>query len=396
MAQFFTSYARDDSEESLVEFVLELAKAVRAEVGGGLEQVYFFDRTNIRTGQDWRNVLGEAVAQCSVCLCICSTSFFQSPYCGRELQVFHLRSEKWKTSPQALGREAGFIIPVLWVAKPKGGFPARFKRINLHHDALPPEYVSLGLRQAIELHGTGHGSPYKRAVNAFKDLIRQALEAEPALPSIPPPDFDTVDSFFGEAAKPRTYGVAGLLLSGTPDSWKPYANAPIIPDLLSAAIKGVGIPYRTLACDETLDRQLEEAAEHREIVVAVVNPIVAGIPSFEPLFDVLNERKSSNVLVVAAWSDSPLFASAREDLEARLKELLPAYSADTSGAHDLVSVRSPEALAGKLESAIVELLTRQIRQDPARRAAESEGLRQDAQQAGIPVDALTTLPGPRA
>ena len=97
MKQFFTSYASLDGQYSdyLQKFIEDLAINVRDRTTLKMDEIYFFAKGEITAGDVWVEVLGNAVRTCKVILCICSPSYYNSEYCGKELWVFLERRKEW-------------------------------------------------------------------------------------------------------------------------------------------------------------------------------------------------------------------------------------------------------------------------------------------------------------
>src|SRR5262249_31558157 len=91
--QFFLSYARKDAnlfghpdqpDSHFETFFQRLSQRVQHLTGGS----GFVDRTNIQAGQDWPDALAAALQTAETIVCMYSASYFQSEYCGKEMQVF--------------------------------------------------------------------------------------------------------------------------------------------------------------------------------------------------------------------------------------------------------------------------------------------------------------------
>jgi len=72
----------------------------------------FVDHADILPGADWPDDLAEAVRTASTMVCLYSPSYFQSEYCGKEMQAFLDRRQNYIRANA--GKKPANIIPVLW------------------------------------------------------------------------------------------------------------------------------------------------------------------------------------------------------------------------------------------------------------------------------------------
>lgn len=184
-AFFFTSYARLDNNKhaKLGDAVDELRERVRSKIGAAsLEEVGFFDVTDIQTAADWVSQLGEAVAKCRVFVCFCSNTYFNREICGKEFEVFRRRIDQ--TQPDRR------IFPIIW---DRCELPQAIQRFNLTNRDFPREYFEDGL---CSLRRLRRDAEYEQAIEAVANAIAQAV-ADPPLPDgAHPVDFDDVTSAF--------------------------------------------------------------------------------------------------------------------------------------------------------------------------------------------------------
>src|SRR5918995_6654926 len=95
---FFFSYAHTDDTEFLRKFYTDLNREVRQLVGVKNEEVSFFDRNSISHGSSWDSALETGLKTCRVFVPLYSSSYFDSPYCGKEFAAFRERLHAHLTS----------------------------------------------------------------------------------------------------------------------------------------------------------------------------------------------------------------------------------------------------------------------------------------------------------
>ena len=113
---FFLSYASNDldpgdvRDKHLVEFYSYLNRRVRNL--SGVPSDSFMASFSIETGNEWKEDLIDALQTGSALVCLYSKSYFESEYCGKEMQVFLERRKQH--SKLYGGKPAANIIPIYW------------------------------------------------------------------------------------------------------------------------------------------------------------------------------------------------------------------------------------------------------------------------------------------
>ena len=103
--QFFLSYSRRDALESgkkeniwFVKFrddlIRDVAREAKLATSVPPEDVGFYDRDAIKTGDHWSETLATALQCSNVMVCLYSPNYFTSEYCGKEFQVFSERESR--------------------------------------------------------------------------------------------------------------------------------------------------------------------------------------------------------------------------------------------------------------------------------------------------------------
>ena len=391
MKEFFASYASLDARYSdyLKKFIQDLEINVRDRTSLSLDDICFFAKEEITTGDFWVEVLGDAVSTSKVIVCICSPSYYNSEYCGKELWVFLERRKAWAKAA-AGGAQAPFILPVLWVKKNQG-VPKIFKDLLQTSDGLFPQgYLDNGLKKLIELKGWGDGSEYRQVLVRLTDLIEEAIDQKPSLPAHPRPIvFGAVGNAFQE---PKLRGAASLIVSGNPKDWRPFAGGQTVMSILESAFTGLGIGARDLSERATaadLGAYLDEAEQYSEVVVVAVNAL-ANDPA---MLDALNAKARPNVAVIVPWPEASIAGpeADRVALEVEVRRRLSRIANDPSGPHDFSSSRSLEDFRRSVQASVAKVKAALVANSAPLRKAEDPGMVETAQQAGVPVMALPIL-----
>lgn len=166
---FFFSYARGDEESGahIDKFFEDLETEIRSQEGtlGFSEEVGFRDKRNIDVGQQWPSELADALRSCKTIVCLYSPTYFNRPYCGKEVQAFLNRHRAHRTtgSPSP-------ILPVIW-RKPER-VPGSVSAIQYDTLDLPKSYREHGLRRLMSLRK--HTDDYKVFVEKFAAKVRSA------------------------------------------------------------------------------------------------------------------------------------------------------------------------------------------------------------------------------
>lgn len=393
MAEFFTSYARADSKNNpdLKEFVEALREEIRTRTGKSEDEVAFFDVTDIKTGTQWREVLGDAVAGSRVCVCLCSPTYYNSEFCGKELEVFRQRVKRWKSLRRVPAKDVPpFIVPVIWQPK-ANGVPKVIMDAQLDDDLFPADYKTMGLRQLIQR--KRRGPTYYRVVQTLGKIIEDALGANPALPRYDAPiDFNAIENVLAEARTP--HAVYGVVLSAV-STWQPFQNGATVERLVEPLISGMGKRFLGFLAAANLGTALDLAEQSRQIVLVFVNPADAAAPALAPMLRDLCSHRRSSVAIMACWSSdlAALGEEARGQIEVEIRRRLAVYSDDGSGFHDFSSLRSPELFARRVEETYTKVWMYLMTGQPANKAEDEAVIRQAAAE-GRNISVLSTLHGP--
>ena len=118
---FMLSYARRDATRGRVpepeprfDKFIELLDERVSQITG---RRGFIDRTDIQPGNEWPEDLAEALRTAQTLVCLYSPSYFESDYCGKEMQVFLERRANYMRGNA--GKPPANIIAVAWQPIPR-------------------------------------------------------------------------------------------------------------------------------------------------------------------------------------------------------------------------------------------------------------------------------------
>jgi TIR domain-containing protein len=99
---FFFSYARDDHDELMEKFYLDLRKEIRLVETMAEHEVGFLDQRDLSLGDRWAEKLTEALRTCKVFVSVCTPTYFAREYCGKEFQICLDRQTRSKKTSTAM------------------------------------------------------------------------------------------------------------------------------------------------------------------------------------------------------------------------------------------------------------------------------------------------------
>jgi FxsC-like protein len=345
--EFFFSYAREDQDQYLYQFLEDLNKEVCAALGIRQgSRVGFFDGREIGVGDAWSSQIVHALRTSKVMVCLYSQAYFCKPFCGKEWAFFNLRRKATQT---ALGYLPPVILPVLW--KPPTLIVSAAPKVPPLPEAIDSIVAEIqytyGAEQAIyNIEGLRFALYQKRNYEAdYNDYIyqlaRRIVQAgkEYPLPDLPevPSLADIVPAFPSHAAglplgsvmsKP-TAGprhVRFIIVAADPNifgnsrdpsayhdngggDWKPYLPeqleelGPYVQNIVSSR----DLRFTTDICPfgESLYADVESAWKERKLVVILVDGwTVSWDPKIQnALRELAGVEEFRNCTFLVPWND---------------------------------------------------------------------------------------------
>lgn len=395
--EFFLSYTRADDDPYLQRFFKELSEEVRIRLGRPLDtRVGFFDQSDIELGQQWKEEVVDALLNSKVLVCLYSPAYFQSPYCGREWQLFHLRRTRYLEAQRAAGevdaRIPPVIKPVIWIppvvdTDPVSANDEARKPVSLPETidkAVRGDHYTLGKQSELyNVEGLRYvlKRGYKQRYNDYlvklaKQIIHAGslpplpglgqapslLELEPAFPIQPTASSRHVRFVF-VAADPKKFGTARspepYLETGGYD-WKPYYpdQKVSIGDFVHyvATQKELDFTSDDLPFSQSLRNEIEAAWKDGKIVVLLVDGwTLSWDQRCQSILRELDEKGSyTNCSVIVPWNDNdPEMAANRSGIEQVLADTFRSLARGSVYYRD--AIRSPIELRDTLREVLIRI-----------------------------------------
>jgi hypothetical protein len=385
---FFASYARADTDLSVKKFIKELRKQIRSIAGlnvldNELDQVGFFDTSNILTGDDWRQVLGDALRTCKVCICLCSPTYFNRLYCGKEFQVFSQRRDAWLAIPGNEDKTARVIIPVLWI-RPRDPMPEGFEVLQQDDQLYPPRYKTEGLKTLAEF--PSQSESFKKVVKRVAALAWDAVRDIQLPPLAVLPPFSEIPSSFH---KPTRYGLVAVTMAPGGPQWRPFADGGTIEHEVESIASQQRTRLRMLDNNASLIEKLAESNDYREAVAIITSPDAFLSAAFRQTLQDIARRDYTNVAVLLLW-DRPRVQEMLDAVHAAAPQVLSQVISASSALHDLAGIVSAPVFRRQLAVTWEKLRRGIVTAEPAPRASDPE-LERQAYLNGVPIDRAATL-----
>jgi FxsC-like protein len=412
---FFFSYAQQDRDQYLDQFYADLCKEA------GLKKYWpefgFFDKESIETGTMWKPELEKALSSCRVLVAICSPSYVNRPYCGKEFQVFHERHLEFvsRYQPQKGPR---FIFPVIW-GHPSDSLHEKIKLYQLSNDALggskfPAAYMENGLHYLMRL--DQNKDDYRILVTHLAHQIVDAATERllDELASVRPLD-QVENAFAAESAadEPEASRAFFAFVAGKPTElinkvrsvdryrlmgggdWRPFLpKADTMTSLASGLAVNQNLFYREVPADGTLMNLIEAADKRKEIVVIVVDPWTLKLSSYQDLMKEYDKRNFDNCALLVSWSADGSETEQERDELRRLVEETFEFKKDLKRRIPYRDdIRSITTLKGELIKVLANWKKKRIASAKPVQIKNDE-VAQDAQQAGRQLDRLAIVAGP--
>jgi len=387
---FVTSYARRDNDADVLRStVAEICKRVRANLGIAVEpkEIGFFDTTDIQTGTQWQQVLGDALRRIRVLVCMCSPTYLNSEYCAKEFELFRLRLQQ--AGNTMAGKVA--IIPVIWeLGAPPMTLPDVISRFQYKDARFPSGYGAHGLSRLARFES--QKGTYVETLEVLAEVIGTAY-AESVLPEwLAPVVFDNLPKWYHNP-QAGAYNVVVAVLHEHGTQWRPQEGLRSVGATVDAVAKALGVAWQEIPADETLTQRIAEAEQARHVAIVIVDADSAVSAPMANYLAAIDRQGLPNCAVVAGFKDAqPGAAAGAADGLARLKALVP-VSSQAKRFHDSFVHSDPATLREALTRAITSVRLALVAADPAQKV-EDAALAADAHKAGVPTQARPELAVP--
>jgi hypothetical protein len=330
---FLLSYARGDSQIEgpppqpdgpFTAFLQRLNQRVKSLTGSP----GFIDRTDIRAGQDWPHELAEALRTAETMVCLYSPSYFQSEYCGKEMQVFLDRRRNYIRANA--GKKPGNIIPVLWHPVPRR-IPASLP--NIQYEALDFDSTTLGV---WNLGDQGRDRDLRDFADEIAIRVRDAADETPLPPlpirprmnavrsafypaPLPLPEFDTPDATGGPDTVTFVYALSAQWNAWP---WAPPENQAVL-HLAAAVAKGHEMEATQLTfalADASLPHRLSSLRRRNNVVILLLDAASLSLEDLHARLQDYDRPEHSSFATIVIGNNDVVQA-----VQGKLHEFLPYF-----------------------------------------------------------------------
>lgn len=335
-----------------------------------------FDEGNAHEPDAWSAWSLRAVQRCEVLVCLYSKSFFGSPYCGRIWAAFQRRLVS-----VGMPENSPRIFPILWTKPDEFDsmvFPKVVRDLEFPHQNYGDTYSRLGLRFLVEHKERGE---YQQAYNAFLDqfssrLLQQALGA-PLNEDLTIPPLNQIESVFHDLpaeSKPLQQGsdyayfiyVAArkneIKKLRAPDGyddqaagWMPYhpmsqEKLGLISTVVAAQEKVI---HDVIPLDKDLVLKVREAEERGNIIIMLVDPWTAQLPSYMDYLAKYDRERFSQSAILVCWNDSD---SETQSIRVKLSRNLTKFLSRTAESSSPDRFRNSIGTIDQLRKGLIDTL----------------------------------------
>lgn len=167
---FYLSYAKDDLDEYLAKFYVDLSAEIRSRLELSAEPIGFFDSVTAVSGEQWPELADYAIQRSRVLVPLYSSSYFHSENCGKEFQYFLER-----ISGRLDVKVSAQILPVIW-DPPKPPVWKTALDFATGDTSIPKIYNTEGLHGMIK--SEKRESDYRKFIARFAELLINAAKAQ--------------------------------------------------------------------------------------------------------------------------------------------------------------------------------------------------------------------------
>jgi FxsC-like protein len=415
---FFFSYARANRDEYLDRFFKNLCDEAALKEYWPSREIGFFDAKTLETGTMWEEGLANALRTCGVLVAICSPDYVNSPYCGKEFQIFHERQQSY-IDRRRPSKPPRFIFPVIW-GHPSGSLRDIIRRYQLSDDSLaggkfPAAYMEWGLHYLMKLerHKEDYESFITRLAHQIVDAAREhdleeltTLRPLDEVASAFHSDTETEDAagsrawFAFVAGRPtelvKLRTVDRYRLKGGGD-WRPFHpdSVDTVGLLAYTSAARQNLFYRELPADNSLLDAIKAARKRREIVVIVVDPWTLNLSSYNKIMEEYDTNNYENCALLVPWNAPD---QETEQQREALRDLVGRTFRFKKQQRKLIYYRDDISSERVLKSELLKVLVRWKARyiETAKKTAEikNDSIEQEARSAGRAIDRQPVVAGP--
>jgi FxsC-like protein len=368
-----------------------------------VEEIGFIDRQSLRVGDDWPERVRSALNASRTMVVLQSRDYLNSDFCGKELEVFRRRRERYLENPAPDSDTPPLALPVLWdwpAQMPK--LPEILAPVQFTNAIFGENYEGLGLRTLASQ--TRYADDYQQFVAMFAEYVVAAARPA-ALPAVDIGDVREIESAFrlprpkpapanaqaGAVTRYDRWSAWFIYVVGTADelrdvranvsayaddasAWRPFDPDEALPlkVLAARASAAENLNPERITLDADLAKELEEAQDGQSFVLLVVDPWSARLPRYSDCLDKFDRTKTINseVLVAASAGDQET-AAARDALDGDLRAVFwRSFALSSSPLRD--SITSADTFEREVIAAINEIRKRLMQVGKLRQVPTAE------------------------
>ena len=321
----------------------------------------FIDRSDIRQGEEWPEALAEALRTAQTLVCLYSPSYFESDYCGKEMQVFLERRASYIRSTP--GKPPANIIAVAWQPLTRR-VPKTLPDFEITNPNLDRDRRGIWdlADQHAELTNVAHQIAYSVREAADRTPL-PVLAQRPSIravrsaflpPPLPLPDFDSPNTKQGPNAVTFVYPSSSCWDAWP---WAPPEDRSVL-YLAASVAKGREMEATQLSfdsADEDLPARLELLRRLNNVVMLLVDASNLTLDALRARIQDYDRWENASFAVIVI-EHNPI-----ADLQARLNECLPHFTRRAAPHFHVITTRGAldldtrETVAKQIADALEQL-----------------------------------------
>lgn len=387
---FFASYSSRDgaevaSKRPFKKFIELLRARVQSKTGIQGRAISFVDGENIKTGDDWTQALSDELRTAEVIVCLVSPNYLGSLWCGRELEIFDQRYQRWKATTNG-SSSSRFILPVSWEVLP-AALPPKLALHQFAEHEFPSSYLKKGLWY---LATRTNDDDFIDVVELLSDRIKEAIVSAQRLPphDLPIVDFNAIPSAFDDP--PRPHNVVAIAMTPGGGAWRPNDNFPGLMELTQRVCGrlGVVVRFEDPAAHDVVQR-IARAEREKQLVLCL--SAVADDGAVDPRL--ASADLAAGCHLAFMFVDNVRNPAAQPRLIGSILDRFTGTAVSEAAADNRARISTPVLLENTLEVLLCQARAKLIATTEGV-AVKDDSLERNAIDAGIPIQQRPGLTGP--
>lgn len=347
---FFFSYASRDYEDdkSFQRFFDDLCKTVAAETDRDKNDVAFRDSASIGLGGEWPPQLVNALRTCQCFVPVLTPRLINHPFCGYEWQAFQNRLS---AAPSPADGKPSRLLPILWRPFDLESAPQVIKDHQYKHAVFGQAYADNGL--VVLAQQKKFEDDYWDFLSKFARMMKEAVRSAPlpsftgpldreAIPNAFEPTETELDDFLDLSGADH---VLVMIAAGSKSElegsrndvscygpiwrrWRPFPPPALAAaSIAQQALSGQDLNSTARRLNNALIERLKNSARGSDcIFVILLDPWSVRLPLYVQPLQRIDEWRFRSGAVFTVWSDDVETNTRRDELEQRIKDVIPALA----------------------------------------------------------------------